>query len=423
MSKENKILMFIVAVAFLLRLAPIFFLHYPVINDAAAYNDIGWNLAGHFSYSRDGITPTIERPPGYPVVLAGVYFIFGHNVLAVLVMQIIISALSVYLIYLLARFFTEEKWALVCAGVAAIYPMFIYYNLFLYSENWAIFSCLLFLLFLFKGLKEKRGWLVLSSLFFISFLLTKPLFAPVLGLVLVLFIVMRKQVPVKYSIVLFLLPVILVWGVWIGRNYAVFHKPIPFGIGLGPVLFVGNYPAFNGVWPENYSEVIKAANLSANLPEIEQDNFLKQKAMEQIKQHPADFIGLTFLKIEKYLVFVKNFSGSVIYKEGSGKAAVVFSAIFVVYVFYKAVISLLFLAGSGIILWEWKKTKNYLIMFLLLMAWYAILAHALIYVDERYHLPTFALHILVAAIAGRVIINRFTNTAGDAKIKQNLSIK
>ncbi len=416
MFKDKKIIIIILAAAFLLRLAPVFFLHYPVINDAAAYNDIGWNLASHFSYSRDGITPTIERPPGYPVVLAGVYFIFGHSVQAALIMQIIISTLSVYIVYLLAKFFMEEKWALVCAGLVAVYPMFIYYNLFLYSENWAIFSCLLFLLFLFKGLKEKRGWLILSGLFFISFLLTKPLFAPVLGLVLVLFFVMKKQASFKYSLFFFLLPVVLVWGVWIGRNYAVFNKSIPFGIGLGPVLFVGNYPAFNGVWPENYSEVIKAADLPANLSEVDQDNFFKQKALEQIKQHPVDFIRLTFLKIEKYLLVVKNFGGSVVYKEGAGKAAVIFSAVFLVYTFYKAVISVLFLAGTGIILWEWKKTKNYPLMFLLLMAWYAVAAHALIYVDERYHLPTFALHILVVAIAGRAIINRFTNMAGNAKI-------
>jgi len=396
MIRTKKILIVILVTAFLLRIIPALIFNYPVINDAVAYDDIGKNLASHFSYSRDGSTPSIERPPGYPVFLALLYFVFGHNVQVVIFIQVLLSVLSVYLLYLLAKIFLREISALFCALLAAIYPMFIYYNLFLYSENLAIFTCLLFLYTLFIGLKENnKFYIVISGFSFVIFMLTKPLFAPLLLLIFGLLFLYRKDFNLKYTISLFFLPIVLVWGAWILRNNLVFQQPIPFGIGLGPVLFVGNHPNFNGVWPQDYGEINKLAPANG-LSSVEYDNFLKAKAIDQIKKEPTQTIRLFFVKLINYFSVVQDLSQSKIYKQGGGLSIVAFQLLFLFYKFYKVFISILSIIGTVIILWKLKKNKNFFQLFILMLIWYAALVHALIYVDERYHLPVFALHLILS---------------------------
>lgn len=403
MSKGNKILIVILAAAFLLRFIPSLILHYPIENDASQYNDIGWQLADKSSYSREGITPTIIRPPGYPVFLALVYSIFGHNTQVVIFLQILISTLAVYLVYLIAELIWQKKTqSLIAAGLAAIYPIFIYYNLFLYSENFALLACLLFIYFLFKVLASggKSYYFLLSGLFFVALMLTKPLFAPILILPIILLILYRKQVKISRALVLFLLPVLLLWGGWIARNYLVFSKPIPFGIGLGPIIYVGNNLAYNAVWP-GYEEINKV--VPANLSAMEYDDFLKKLALEEIKQNPGAAVKLFFIKAGKYLSVLRDISQNVLYKRAIGDSLVlnaIFSAIFIFIKFFKIIISLFFIFG---VFWAVKellvKRKNYFIVFLALIAMYGLIAHAALYVDERYHLVTFPLHLIIAVYA------------------------
>lgn len=399
MIKSKKILLIILAFALLSRLLPALIFHYPVINDAAAYDDIGKNLAQHFSYSRDGVTPTIERPPGYPVFLAVIYFVFGHNVQAVIFSQVLISVLSVYLLYLLSKFFLKEMSALICAGLVSVYPMFIYYNLFLYSENFAIFTCLLFLYYLFAGLKQNnRIYIFISGLSFIFFILTKPLFAPIILLVLTLFFLYKKNMDLKHQVLLFLLPVVLVWGVWILRNNLVFHKPIPFGIGLGPVLFVGNYPDFNGVWPQDYGEINKIAP-PGNLSNMEYDDYLKAKAVSQMEKEPVQTARLFFIKLVKYFFVVQDLSQSKIYKQDATSSAIVFQLLFIVYKLYKILTSFFLVVGSVVIFNKIKENRNLFLLLILMSVWYGAVAHSLIYVDERYHLPMFSLQVILSVYA------------------------
>jgi hypothetical protein len=93
---------------------------------------------------------------------------------------------------------------------------------------------------------------------------------------------------------------------------------------------------------------------------------------------------------------VQDLSQSKIYKQGGGLSIVAFQLLFLFYKFYKVFISILSIIGTVIILWKLKKNKNFFQLFILMLIWYAALVHALIYVDERYHLPVFALHLILS---------------------------
>ncbi len=89
----------------------------------------------------------ISPPPGYPLFLRTIYAIAGReNYKAVFIVQALISALTVWLIFLVARRVSGTTTALVAAGISALYPNFIMYNLTTMTETLALMITMLMLL-------------------------------------------------------------------------------------------------------------------------------------------------------------------------------------------------------------------------------------------------------------------------------------
>ncbi len=79
-------------------------------------------LAGRgFSYRPDG-TPSLCRPPLYPVFLSGVYATVGTHWAAVLTVQVLLSVGAVYGVYAIARSRASAGVAWTAAVLAGVYP-------------------------------------------------------------------------------------------------------------------------------------------------------------------------------------------------------------------------------------------------------------------------------------------------------------
>jgi 4-amino-4-deoxy-L-arabinose transferase-like glycosyltransferase len=86
----------------------------------------------------------VSPPPGYPLFLRTIYSIAGReNYKAVYIIQALISALTVWLIFLTARRVSGTTTALVAAGISALYPNFIMYNLTTMTETLALMITML----------------------------------------------------------------------------------------------------------------------------------------------------------------------------------------------------------------------------------------------------------------------------------------
>ena len=107
--------------------------------DAVEYEDLAWSLAslGRFEHSVDDPlrlsprgTPTAHRTPGFPVFAAGVYRLFGRSISAVRCAQVLLSCLSVPLLYLLCRKVFGEPVGLVTGIGWALWPesLFTFYS-------------------------------------------------------------------------------------------------------------------------------------------------------------------------------------------------------------------------------------------------------------------------------------------------------
>lgn len=97
----------------------------PLASDPADYHRHAMSLArgdGYPETKASGGGPSALRPPGYPSFLAGVYTITGPNPTAGRVAQALIGTFIVVLVGLLANRVWNRRTALVCSGLAAVFP-------------------------------------------------------------------------------------------------------------------------------------------------------------------------------------------------------------------------------------------------------------------------------------------------------------
>jgi len=138
--------------------------------------------------------PGAYQPPGYTVFLAGVLAVTGRSVLAIKLVQALLGALTVWIVYGLGRRWMDHSRGLLAAWICALYPTLIAFTHYLWSETLFIF---LFTL---------GVWLLTRS----NRLLDARLAAGA-GAVFGLAALTR-------GVLFFLLPVICLWLVWTHRR-------------------------------------------------------------------------------------------------------------------------------------------------------------------------------------------------------------
>src|SRR5215510_4776297 len=136
MNRRNGLLLVaLLTVTVLLRLLPLAAnWHQPLVfleYDSWGYHQLGANLHAGHGYSAETeppYTPNVYRPPGLPVVLAGLYSLAGDSVQAAVVLQHVIALLTVALTFWLARVLgAGPRTAAAAALLLALEPVTTYY--------------------------------------------------------------------------------------------------------------------------------------------------------------------------------------------------------------------------------------------------------------------------------------------------------
>ena len=95
----------------------------------------------------------VDRVPGYPFFVAGLLWLFGGSLIAVVAVQVVLDSLSCVLIYSLAELFWEGMGCV--AGVlASLSAGMITYSLFILNDSLFLFLFLLALVVMFRFLKR-----------------------------------------------------------------------------------------------------------------------------------------------------------------------------------------------------------------------------------------------------------------------------
>jgi hypothetical protein len=198
-------------------------------------------LTGFYSPSSTLADPdTLGHPPGYPLLLALVYGLFGAGDEAVRLAQIFADALAAVVTLLIAAEFVPRAAALLAGLLAALSPQFAWNSVLLLPDTLAVLPVLLAVWCVARALKRPRlAWLVAAgALVGISCWLRANalLLAPFLAAAVAL--LFERRVRLRYALALVAGAAAVVAPLTL-RNAVVFGAFIPVSLGAGQTLLEG----------------------------------------------------------------------------------------------------------------------------------------------------------------------------------------
>ncbi len=253
--------------------------------------------------------PSSFVAPLYPFFLAAVRAAFGNSIVVVQLIQILLSTISIYLVYRLGRALVDEKVALLAALLFAIHPEIIALTSFLYTETLFIFLALLALLAVILALQKQsvRAYVLAGFALALVNLCRGTLMYWPFFLIGFLWISGRPQRALLSPLRLALMIAVMALGMspWAYRNYKQFHAFIPVATGLGDVFWTGNYLPFDGEF--RYEETQKKIlEITGDVTFVERDRILIHETIREMRQHPLASAWLMVKKVFRFWLRVYN---------------------------------------------------------------------------------------------------------------------
>jgi len=188
--------------------------------DEGVYISLARDLRAFGVYGEGGI-PTADKPPVVPLGLAASFSVFGQRLWIARLFNSLLSVLSAWLLYEYGTLLFGAAVGKIAAGIAALYPFFVYWSGILMSETAAIFL-VVSALYLTQRVVQKAGrpweaWL--AGLCWGLLVLTRAqnLYCFAVLAAWLAFDALRRRR--TFPFLPFALPVILLAGLWIARNH------------------------------------------------------------------------------------------------------------------------------------------------------------------------------------------------------------
>jgi 4-amino-4-deoxy-L-arabinose transferase-like glycosyltransferase len=284
--------------------------------DEIDYHHIASNLAEGQGFRLENGQLTARRPPLYPVVLSGVYRVYGASPAVGRVFQIILGVCIVPLVFFVTRTFFSVGSAWIASWLVALNPFLIFSGAYLLTEN-------LYILFLLGGvwaasrvMAGQGAWrpAVLSGLLLGLADLTRPtasLAALWIALAVILFGEgrVRRRTARAALMLAVLFVTLLPWAV---RNHSAFGKWIFSTTHGGITFYQGNNPAVleypqyrGGVAPLH---MLPGYDELKTKSEIEKDEAARAMGREFLLHNKGDVPVLLWRKFARFWRF-KSDSG------------------------------------------------------------------------------------------------------------------
>ena len=390
--KQKYILFFLLVGIFIVSLSYSFYFKIPPLVDARAYDTIAWHLATGEGY-REALDVPINQDnaiirvgPGYEFFLAGIYYLFGHFIQIIWIIQALLLTASSFLIFLISQEVFKERWNYKIGFISALFiglsPDLITMQAMLMTETLGIFLAIITIYLFFRYYNSKKKSLFLASILGVSFGISVLVRTPLALLVIPFGVYFLYEKKWKH-LVLFTVFSCLIFVPWTIRNWNVYHAFIPTNAASGFNFLVGNHKGANGE-QEPYpilDEYVK------QFGHIEANKKATSDALNFITTQPLEFLKLTFLRTSIYFSFARP-TGFWFHLHGINKAVtLVTSALYATTIFIFGLWGILAIRS---LTHEEKKKAFYLLAMLIMMP----LALVGVVVETRYRFlvyPFFAL--------------------------------
>lgn len=321
-GRPGRWLVVALCLAFLLRLGAAFYwearfagdgFHF---GDSQGYWDLGRAIAHGGPYRPGEGGPQVFRAPGYPILLAPIFLVFGDEppIMVARVQAVLFGTLAVFGVWLLARRLFDERAATLAALAAAVYPGLIALSVPILTE--APFCALLpFQLWLWvlawqASTSKSRVALALAvGLLGAAITLVRPSWLLFMPFAIGLGVVFGREKPrhllIATGIMAGLIAGMAPW--WI-RNAQVTGHFVPTTLQVGASLYDGWNPEATGASNMTYVPTFEAAERKAEAEgsvdardtfEYRLNQRMRNAAVNWAKQNPTTAVRLAAVKFAR----------------------------------------------------------------------------------------------------------------------------
>src|SRR5712691_2564914 len=182
----------------------------------------------------------MEHPPGYPILLAGIFKTFGESDTAIQFIQMIADSAAAVFVFLIAGELFSLGIAATAGILAALSPQFAYHSVLLLPDSLAVLPILIAAYFLVRAIKQPRflsfaiagAFVGLSCWLRANALLLAPFLACLVPLLLSRERRLRCSLALVFGAAIVMAPITI-------KNAILFHRFIPLSLGAGQKLLQG----------------------------------------------------------------------------------------------------------------------------------------------------------------------------------------
>jgi 4-amino-4-deoxy-L-arabinose transferase-like glycosyltransferase len=264
-----------------------------VFNDSSFYRQAATSLAHGQGYTPFHL-PTAQWPPGWPFVLSLLYRVTGSSDYAGQLLNAVLGAATVAMLYVLVRRLFGARAGLVAAAAWSLLPGALLWTDILVAETFYTFALVAF--FLLLHLLPRRTWAAAVLGVAVGLLTLSRgeglLLLPVAVLGLWVAGQWRRNLGRSAIVVLAFVAVLAPWTI---RNFRVMDAFVPVSTNASLTLWVGHNPNANG--SQNYIPPNALDNVPPKDRELVGSRIYRHQAMQYMRTHPLRELELIPLKV------------------------------------------------------------------------------------------------------------------------------
>jgi hypothetical protein len=279
-------------------------------------------LHGHGFSSPFGVPtgPTALVAPGYPILIAAVFFVFGTysfaSEIAIIALQILISLVTIWLMMRICRELLDDRTAILAGAFWAVSLPLLWIPAIFWETSLSACALPVIILLALHCRRQPTlvSWLLLGSSAAIVALIN-PALLPTL-LAIMAWAAWQTRRVARAAPLLGLLALLLLFSVWPIRNAVRFHAFIPLRSTAGFELWMGNRPGATGFLDESLFPMYNKSELASYVTkgEVAYTRDKTAQAWGYIRAHPAIFLRLTFRRCFRFWSGTGSMNGPRIYE-------------------------------------------------------------------------------------------------------------
>ena len=264
--------------------------------------------------------PTALIAPGYPVLIAAVFRVFGSDTsasaIAIMVLQILVALVTIALMMRLGRQQLDRRTALLAGAFWAVSIPLLWMPAIFWETSLSACSLPAIILLALRCRRQPTiaSYLLLGVSSAIAALINPALLPSLLAILAWAAWQTRRVTRMAPLVGLFAL--LLLYSPWPIRNECRFHAFIPLRSTAGFELWMGNRPGATGFLDESLFPRYDKSELASYIArgEVAYMRDKSDQALQYIRSHPAVFLRLTLRRIFRFWAGTGSLDGPPVYE-------------------------------------------------------------------------------------------------------------